>query len=63
MSDSSKYVLRVTAGPTYKDQKEIQVNTEKPYQIKSDLIDAEIKVRIKNFRGIEGAMAFDWIRK
>lgn len=51
MSDSSKYVLRVTAGPTYKDQKEIQVNTEKPYQIKSDLIDAEVKIRIKNFRG------------
>ncbi|KAH7078733.1 hypothetical protein BKA63DRAFT_408937 [Paraphoma chrysanthemicola] len=49
-----QYVLRVTAGATYntKDHQDVLVNTEKPVQISSDLIDAKIQMRIKDYRGL-----------
>ncbi len=48
-----QYFLRVTAGHTYDEaaQKQVLVNTEKPVQISSDLIDAEVYVRIRDYRG------------
>jgi len=48
-----KYELRVTAGSTYDRTKhrDVLVNTEKPLHISSDLIDAQIHVRVKDFRG------------
>ncbi|KAJ4983392.1 F-box domain containing protein [Stagonosporopsis vannaccii] len=49
-----KYELRVTAGSTYDRTKhsDVLVNTEKPLHISSDLIDAQIHVRIKDYRGL-----------
>lgn len=47
------YELRVTAGSTYDRTKHstVLVNTEKPVHISSDLIDAQIQMRIKDYRG------------
>lgn len=49
-----QYILRVTAGATYDTTKhqDVLVNTEKPSQISSDLIDAAIHMRIKDYRGM-----------
>jgi hypothetical protein len=49
-----QYMLRVTAGPTYdtKDHQDVLVNTEKSVNISSDLIDAKIHMRVKDYRGI-----------
>ncbi|KAJ8105121.1 hypothetical protein OPT61_g10370 [Boeremia exigua] len=49
-----KYELRVTAGATYDRTKhqDVLVNTEKPLHISSDLIDAQIHMRIKDYRGL-----------
>lgn len=49
-----KYELRVTAGSTYDRTKhqDVLVNTEKPLHISSDLIDAQIHIRIKDYRGM-----------
>jgi len=49
-----QYMLRVAAGPTYnpKDHQDVLVNTEKPVHISSDLIDAKIHMRIKDYRGL-----------
>jgi hypothetical protein len=48
-----QYMLKVTAGPTYntKDHQDVLVNTEKPVHISSDLIDAKVHMRIKDYRG------------
>lgn len=47
------YELRVTAGSTYDRTKHqtVPVNTEKPVHISSDLIDAQVHMRIKDYRG------------
>ena len=47
------YELRVTAGSTYDRTKHttVPVNTEKPLHIESDLIDAQVRMRIKDYRG------------
>jgi hypothetical protein len=49
-----QYILHVTAGATYnpKDHQDVLVNTEKPVHISSDLIDAKIYMRIKDYRGL-----------
>lgn len=49
-----QYMLHVTAGATYDTTKhdDVLVNTEKPVQISSDLIDATIHMRIKDYRGL-----------
>lgn len=51
------YELRVTAGATYDRTKHqtVPVNTEKPVHISSDLIDAQVHMRIKDYRGISQA--------
>ena len=48
------YVLRVTAGPNYDlaDHTEVPVNTSKPVKINTRLIDAELNVRVQNYRGL-----------
>jgi len=48
---SDKYTLSVTAGPTYKDQKPVPVNTEDVVKIDSELGTINLRVRIQNFRG------------
>jgi hypothetical protein len=47
------YELRVTAGSTYDRTQHttVPVNTEKPLHIESDLIDAQVRMRIKDYRG------------
>ncbi|KAF2823188.1 DUF1769-domain-containing protein [Ophiobolus disseminans] len=49
-----QYMLRVTAGPTYneKEHQDVLVNTEKPVHINSDLVDAKLHMRIKDYRGL-----------
>jgi hypothetical protein len=48
-----QYMLHVSAGPTYntKDHQDVLVNTEKLVHIASDLIDAKVHMRIKDYRG------------
>jgi hypothetical protein len=48
-----QYMLHVTAGATYdpKDHQDVLINTEKPMHISSDLIDAKLHMRIKDYRG------------
>ncbi|KAF1923349.1 DUF1769-domain-containing protein [Didymella exigua CBS 183.55] len=48
------YELRVTAGATYDRTKHqiVPVNTEKAVHISSDLIDAHLHMRIKDYRGL-----------
>ncbi|CBX94685.1 hypothetical protein IAQ61_009369 [Plenodomus lingam] len=54
MALHEQYILRVTAGATYDTAKhqEVLVNTEKPVNINSDLIDAQLHVRIRDYRGL-----------
>lgn len=51
---ADKYVLRVTAGPTYDiaDHTEVPVNTPSPVKISTSLIDVELNVRIQNYKGL-----------
>lgn len=46
------YLLSVTAGPTYADQKPLNVNTEKTQRITSDLCTADVVLRIQNYHGL-----------
>ncbi|KAH8707055.1 hypothetical protein GQ44DRAFT_715980 [Phaeosphaeriaceae sp. PMI808] len=49
-----QYMVKVTTGATYntKHHQDVLVNTEKPMHIASDLINAKIQVRIKDYRGL-----------
>lgn len=49
---ADKYILSVTAGPTYEDQKPIPINTEQPTRIDSPHLTASLTVRIQNYRGL-----------
>ncbi|GAB7353631.1 hypothetical protein MBLNU459_g4044t3 [Dothideomycetes sp. NU459] len=51
---ADKYMLKVTAGPTYdeKDQQIVAVNSEKPVHISSSKLDAAITIRVQNYRGL-----------
>jgi len=49
---ADKYVLSVTAGPNYKEQKQVAVNSEQPLRIESPHLTANLLVRIKDFRGL-----------
>ena len=51
---ADKFILKVTAGPTYdqKTQKDVLVNTSEPLHVSSDRIDADLRVRIRDFRGL-----------
>ncbi|KAK4197377.1 hypothetical protein QBC40DRAFT_181196 [Triangularia verruculosa] len=48
---ADKYLLRVTAGPSYdlSTHKLVNVNSAKPLEISSDLISASLNVRIQNY--------------
>ncbi|KAF2132445.1 DUF1769-domain-containing protein [Dothidotthia symphoricarpi CBS 119687] len=54
MAHHEQYMLRLTAGATYDPTKhqDVPVNTEKPIHISSDLIDATVNIRIKDYRGL-----------
>jgi hypothetical protein len=49
---SDKYMLSVTAGPNYKDQKPVPVNTEDSLHLESPHMTADLRVRIQNYRGL-----------
>ncbi|GKT41403.1 UPF0591 membrane protein [Colletotrichum spaethianum] len=51
---AEKYILRVTAGPSYDldSQVEVPVNQAQPTKITSDLADIELNVRIQNYAGL-----------
>lgn len=54
MASHEQYILRVTAGATYDsaNHHDVLVNTEKALHINSDLIDAQLHMRIKDYRGL-----------
>ncbi|KAF2102975.1 DUF1769-domain-containing protein, partial [Rhizodiscina lignyota] len=54
MVDHNKFILRVTAGSSYdvSTHQEVKVNTSDAVNISSDDIDATIRVRVKNYRGL-----------
>ncbi|EOA88154.1 hypothetical protein ACJQWK_01997 [Exserohilum turcicum] len=49
-----KYLLQVTAGPSYdeSEHKPVSVNSEKPTCIESDILSAWVHVRIKDYHGL-----------
>ncbi|GAB1317743.1 F-box domain containing protein [Madurella fahalii] len=51
---ASKYLIRVTAGPSYDISTHVQVpvNQAQPVEISSDLLDASLNVRVHNYRGL-----------
>ncbi|KAK4121937.1 DUF1769-domain-containing protein [Parathielavia appendiculata] len=51
---ADKYIIRVTAGPGYDlaSHVEVPVNSPAPVHISSDLIEADLNVRIDNYRGL-----------
>lgn len=53
-SHKDKYILRVTAGPSYDEDThvEVPVNEAAPVRIKSDLADIELNVRIQDYKGL-----------
>ena len=55
---ADKYLLRVTAGPAYdpSTHKTVQVNTS-PTHISSSLCDANISIRIQNYRGTQNPLS------
>ncbi|GIZ39285.1 hypothetical protein CKM354_000267300 [Cercospora kikuchii] len=53
---ADKYILKVTAGPSYEEQKPVAVNSEESIHIVNDHVSVDLKVRIQNYRGLpEGA--------
>jgi len=49
---ADKYILKVTYGPNYEDQKPLPINTEEATQVSSSHLTANIRVRIQNYRGL-----------
>lgn len=49
---ADKYILSVTAGPTYEDQTPIAPNTTSPIRISTAHLTASLAVRIQNYRGL-----------
>ncbi|KAK4984406.1 hypothetical protein LTR50_006619 [Elasticomyces elasticus] len=54
---ADQFFLRVTAGPTYEasTQQEVHVNTDEAVHISTKEIEADIKIRIQNYRGPPGS--------
>ncbi|PPJ49557.1 hypothetical protein CBER1_01954 [Cercospora berteroae] len=53
---AARYMLKVTAGPSYEEQKPVAVNSEESIHIANDHVSVDLKVRIQNYRGLpEGA--------
>lgn len=55
---ASKYLLCVTAGPSYdpSTHKPIHVNSDTPCTVSNSLVTAKINVRIKNYHGLPSAL-------
>lgn len=49
---ADKFILSVTAGPSYTDQTPIPINTEKPTHITSSKLSASLTIRVQNYRGL-----------
>ncbi|KAJ9627023.1 hypothetical protein H2203_003483 [Taxawa tesnikishii (nom. ined.)] len=51
---ADQYILKVTAGTSYeeKDQKPVHVNSEQAIHVSSSHLDADITIRVQNFRGL-----------
>ncbi len=51
---AERYTIRVTAGETYDvgNHAEVPVNTPTPVKISTDLIEAELNVRVHKYRGL-----------
>lgn len=51
---ADKYILRVTAGPSYDlaDHTEVPVNSPTPVKISTEHMDVELNVRIQNYHGL-----------
>ncbi|KAK7738557.1 hypothetical protein SLS53_006077 [Cytospora paraplurivora] len=51
---ADKYILRVTAGPTYNldDHTEIPVNSATPVHISTEHMDVELNVRVQKYKGL-----------
>jgi hypothetical protein len=49
---ANRYILSVTAGPNYEDQKPISINTSQQNRITSDQLTANLQVRVQNYRGL-----------
>ena len=49
---ADKYILQVTAGPDYKDQKPVAVNSEESVKISNEHVSVDLRVRIQNYRGL-----------
>ncbi|KAF2210872.1 hypothetical protein CERZMDRAFT_118089 [Cercospora zeae-maydis SCOH1-5] len=53
---ADKYILKVTAGPSYEEQSPVAVNSEESIRIANDHVSVDLRVRIQNYRGLpEGA--------
>ncbi|GAB7358592.1 hypothetical protein MBLNU230_g2652t1 [Neophaeotheca triangularis] len=49
---ADQYILSVTAGPNYTDQKPIPINTSESTKISSEHLTANLSIRIQNYRGL-----------
>ncbi|PNS14221.1 UPF0590 protein [Sphaceloma murrayae] len=51
---AEEYILKVTAGPSYDSEAQVPIspNTEEPFHITTPDLEADIKVRIQNYRGL-----------
>ncbi|ROV91511.1 hypothetical protein VMCG_09433 [Cytospora schulzeri] len=51
---ADKYILRITAGPTYNldDHTEVPVNSPTPVKISTEHMDVDLNVRIQNYKGL-----------
>lgn len=49
---ADQYILSVTAGPNYTDQKPIPINTSENTKISSEHLTANLSIRIQNYRGL-----------
>lgn len=57
MALHEQYILRVKAGATYdaSSHQDVLVNSEKSHKISSELIDCQLHMRIKDYRGRAGS--------
>ncbi|KAF2223665.1 hypothetical protein BDZ85DRAFT_261992 [Elsinoe ampelina] len=51
---ADQYILKVTAGPTYDPSVQVPIspNTETPHHISTSRLDADVTVRVQNYRGL-----------
>jgi len=49
---AENYILSITAGPTYQDQRPIPINTPERTPITSPRLSASLAIRIQNYRGL-----------